>query len=160
MAQNLNTVAAIVLDEHLTIIKVKFQNPRTQQTHETLTFLCERQLAAQLSEKSLVLVETKAQDTLRLSVAEVMEIHDHAQVDPDDGVKYRYAFALVDRSPLDTLKAREESLVKRIKAARRETWRKQLLGDIDAQAVLAAPSTPVDLERKSPFTQVAEKYSG
>lgn len=158
MAQNLNTVAAIVLDDHLTTIKVKFQDSKPQRDPHSdsgvFTFLCPRNLAEGLAKGDKVLVERISYDgNPRLSVVEVIEIHDHAQIDPDDGITYRYAFAKVPMIELEQLKTREDNLVKRIKQQRRDTWRKQLLQDVDAERLLSPPSTPptpVDLEVKTP----------
>lgn len=116
---NLNTLAFLIRDD-VTTIRCYFSPSSTG----SYTYKVTRELAQALKPDDIVLVE---HDTAYVKWATVSEIHDEPQVDPEDGINYRWAFAAVPFSQLQSLKQEEQLIVDRLQARRKASHRQQAL---------------------------------
>lgn len=130
MAQNLNTIAAIMLDDNLVTVTGSFANYRNI-TRKVYTYKCLRSIAETLKKNDLIVVEKKGSKSegegAMFTVVFVVDVHDTLNVDPDDGIDYAYVISKIDTSLLYALQGAEDDMVAHIKRKRREAWKQQLV---------------------------------
>ena len=128
MAQNLNTIAAIMLDDNLVTVTGSFANYHSK-TRKTYTYKCLRSVAETLKKNDLIVVEKKTSEGegAMFTVVFVVDVHDTLNIDPDDGINYAYVVSKIDTSVLEALQKAEDDMVAHIKRKRREAWKQQLV---------------------------------
>lgn len=114
---NLNSVAALI-DEGVTTLSARFPD-----VDKSYTFKVRTRLAEVLTPGDPVIVETRN----GLKVLIVEEIHDEPEIDPNDGIEYRWAFQAVDVCTLDTLRESQRERVKELQRERRRHIRQEAI---------------------------------
>ncbi len=118
MSMNLNTLAFLVRDD-VTTCNVVFATG----SQKEYIFKITRKLAAKCTVGDQLVVDT----CNGLRVAELSEVHDEPQVDPEDDVDYRWAFQRVNLDLLEELVDQERLIEDRLKARRKLSHRQQAL---------------------------------
>lgn len=128
VVQNLNTIAAIMLDDNLVSVTGSFANFHNK-TRKTYTYKCLRSVAETLKKNDLIVVEKKGSEGegALFTVVFVVDVHDTLNIDPDDGINYAYVVSKIDTGLLDVLQKAEDDMVAHIKRKRREVWKQQLV---------------------------------
>lgn len=118
MTMNLNTLAFLVRDD-VTTCSVTFATG----SQKEYTFKITRKLADKCAVGDQLVVATRN----GLRVAELSDVHDEPQVDPEDEIVYEWAFQRVNLDLLEELENQETRIEDRLKARRKLSHRQQAL---------------------------------
>lgn len=132
-------IAALLLDDVLTTVKVRFQSSGYDKIY---TYKCLKTLAATLAVGDRVLVDSAYQGKDQISVAVVLSIDPEMDIDLELDADYKYLFAKVDESELSRLKEREVKIVEKINEGRKRAIREKMLQDIGVSRELLLELKP------------------
>ena len=119
---NLNTVAAIVNDN---VTSIKVELPHSSQL---FTYKAMNTLATTLEKDDIVVVERGG--GYGAGIGKVVSVDEEIDMDPEDGIEYKWAFAKVDTSVLKGIKDEEAALVKKLNTNRRANMKAQVLAQL------------------------------
>lgn len=118
MSMNLNTLAFLVRDD-VTTCSIVFATGSTKE----YTFKITQKLAEKCTVGGQLVVDT----CNGLRVGELSSVHDEPQIDPEDDIKYRWAFQRVHLDLLEGHLEQEHTIEVRLKARRKLSHRQQAL---------------------------------
>ena len=114
--------AAIILDESLTTVKVRFDG-----ASQGYTFLCPKTIARYLKPDDAVLA---GKINGSIVVVWVMSVDEETEIQLDDPLTYCFVFQTVDRDYLEALKIRLNDEEKKLKDQQRQKLRDQVRNEL------------------------------